>query len=286
MANVAAKRGRSTNALVKFVSPALGCFSQIHVPSARNPQRSLRLPRVQRTAGRNCRARRRRRRLSRADADGRRQVAVLSDSVAGAARRRFRHRHRGVAADRADAGSGGRAHRSRRACGVSELDAVERGGDGHRACVARRRNRSAVCGAGTSDDAAFPGVARSVRASVFSRSTKRIACRNGGTISGPNTFSCRCCTSAFRTCRASRSPPPRTRSRATKSSIVSRSTTRAFSYRASIGRTSAIASSKRTMRVRSCSTSFAPSIRSRTARPTPAWSIACRVARSKRRRSG
>ena len=168
MANVVAKRGRSTNALVKFVSPAFRCFSQIHVPSARNPQRSLRLSRVQRAAGRNCRARRRRRRLPRADADGRRQIAVLSDSVAGAARRRLRHRHRRVAADRADAGSGGRAHRSRRARGVSEFDAVERGGDGDRAGVARRRDRPALRRTGTSDDAAFPGVAgahahRSVR---------------------------------------------------------------------------------------------------------------------------
>ena len=41
-----------------------------------------------------------------------------------------------------------------------------------------------------------------------SPSTRRTACRNGGTTSARNTSACRCCTSAFPTCRASRSPPP------------------------------------------------------------------------------
>jgi superfamily II DNA helicase RecQ len=42
------------------------------------------------------------------------------------------------------------------------------------------------------------------RTSRCSRSTRRTASRNGATTSGPNTSSCRSCTSASRTCRASR----------------------------------------------------------------------------------
>ena len=42
------------------------------------------------------------------------------------------------------------------------------------------------------------------RSSRCFRSTKRIACRSGATISVPSICSCRCCTNSFRRCRASR----------------------------------------------------------------------------------
>ncbi len=51
---------------------------------------------------------------------------------------------------------------------------------------------------------AHAGPARSAPRSRCSRSTRRIACRSGGTISARSTCSWRCCTSAFPACRASR----------------------------------------------------------------------------------
>ena len=110
----------------------------------------------------------------------------------------LRRGHRRVAADRTDAGPGGRAQGSRRARRVSEFDAVGRRGCRHRTRVAQWRNRFAVRRARAPDDAAFPRSCWKARQSGCSQSTKRIACRNGGTISGRNTFSCRCCTSGFR----------------------------------------------------------------------------------------
>ena len=63
--------------------------------------------------------------------------------------------------------------------------------------------------------------------------------------SGLNTWACPCCTSAGRTCRASRSRPPPPPIPAAKSPSACRWTRRAISSRASIGPTSAIASSKK-----------------------------------------
>ena len=129
-------------------------------------------------------------------------------------------------------------------------------GAGARADRARVRGggaRSALRRAGAAAHAALPRAHRSRATSRCSRSTRRTAFRSGATISGPSTSACRCCTSAIPRCRASRSPPPPTRSRAPRSSSGWRSPTRACSSRASTGRTSATRSSTRTMRARSCS---------------------------------
>ena len=156
-----------------------------------------------------------------------------------------------------------------------------RRGARRRARAGRRRPRSALRRARAAAHAALPRAARRARASRCSRSTRRTASRNGATISGRSTCSCRCCTSAFPPCRASRSPPPPTRRRARRSSRGSRSSARACSSRASTGRTSATPSSTRTTRARSCCASCATSTRA-----TPASSTASRGARSTRRRPG
>ena len=46
-------------------------------------------------------------------------------------------------------------------------------------------------------------------ASARSSSTRRIACRSGGTTFDPSIGNCRCCDGSSRTCRCSLSPPPR-----------------------------------------------------------------------------
>ena len=65
----------------------------------------------------------------------------------------------------------------------SSLDAGEAGRD--RAAAARRRTRPAVRRARTPADAALPVAARPHARSRCSPSTRRTACRNGATISGP-----------------------------------------------------------------------------------------------------
>ena len=114
-----------------------------------------------------------------------------------------------------------------------------------------------------------------------SPSTRRTACRSGATTSVPNTCSSRCCTNAFPACRASRSRPPPTASRATRSCSASGWKARASSWRASTGRTSATALSRKPTRARSCSRSCAPSTRARRAS-----SIACRGEKSRKPRPG
>ena len=172
----------------------------------RSPRRAVRAELRVRPAGLSRRAggdrpaRHGRRQLPGADADRRRQVAVLSVAVTAARRLR----HRGVAADRADARPGRGPARGRRQCGGAELDAVVRGSLGGRAAAARRRSRPALCRAGTAADAALPRPCSATPRSRCLRSTRRIACRNGGTISAPNISACPCSPNAFPTCRASR----------------------------------------------------------------------------------
>ena len=69
--------------------------------------------------------------------------------------------------------------------------AVEQRAAGGRARPAVRRARAPR-------DARAASSSSTRRASRSSPSTRRIACRNGGTISGPSTSSCRCCSERFR----------------------------------------------------------------------------------------
>ena len=140
------------------------------------------------------------RRRAGADADRRRQVAVLPDPGAGPSR----HRRRDLAADRADAGPGGRAHGARRAGRIPQLDAGLRRAARGRAGVPGRRARPALPGpraaAGRGDRCGCSTGARS----RCSRSTRRTASPSGATTSGPTTCCCPSCTSAGPTCRGSR----------------------------------------------------------------------------------
>ena len=86
------------------------------------------------------------------------------------------------------------------------------------------------------------------RGSRCSRSTRRTACPSGATTSGPTTSSSRCCTSAGRTCRGSRSPRRRRRRRARRSRSGSSWPARSCSCRRSTGRTSSTGSCRRTSR--------------------------------------
>ena len=119
---------------------------------ARHPPRDVRLSGVPRRAGRDRRSRRGRRRRARADAHRRRQVAVLPDPVAAARR----HRRRRVAADRADAGPGGRAEAGGRARGVPQFVAGRGRGARGRARARGRRARPPLRRAGAADDGALP----------------------------------------------------------------------------------------------------------------------------------
>ncbi len=114
-----------------------------------------------------------------------------------------------------------------------------------------------------------------------SRSTRRTACRSGGTTSGRTTCSCTCCTSSGPTCRGSRSPRPRRappRAEITERLALRRRA--APSSRASTGPTSPTASSRRTTRAPSCCSCCAPSTRA-----TRASCTACRASPSSRPRS-
>ena len=84
----------------------------------------------------------------------------------------------------------------------SSLDAPKRR-DVERALRARR-SRSFLRRARAAADPALPRYAGAHRGSRCSPSTRRIASRNGATISGRNISSSRCCTSASPTCRVSR----------------------------------------------------------------------------------
>ena len=149
----------------------------------------------------------RRRRRARAHADGRRQVAVLPDSRA----RARGHRRRHLAAHRPHAGPGRCAGRRRGARGLPQLDPVRRR-------APRASSRPTSPASSTSSTSRPSGWARrapptcsTAARSRCSRSTRRTACRSGATTSGPTTCGSRCCTSAGRRCRASRSPRPRPR---------------------------------------------------------------------------
>ena len=66
-----------------------------------------------------------------------------------------------------------------------------------RAAAAGRRSRRALCRAGAAVDAALPRPCSPGPRSRCLRSTRRIACRNGGTISARNISGCRCIAGAF-----------------------------------------------------------------------------------------
>jgi len=115
--------------------------------------------------------------------------------------------------------------------------------------------------------------------SPSSPSMRHTASRNGVTTSVPTTCVCRCSVNAGRTCRASRSPPPRLRPPDGRSSSASGWARLARSWPASTGRTSVTASSR--------SSSPSPSSYSSSAlstRATPASCTACHGRRWRRPR--
>ena len=127
------------------------------------------------------------RQLPGADADRRRQVAVLS--IAGLVARGLRHRR--LAPDRADARPGRGAARGRRQGRGSEFHAYSGRGLRGRGAAPCRRSRPRLRRARAAVDAALPWPARPRARSRCLRSTRHIACRNGGTISARNISACR-----------------------------------------------------------------------------------------------
>ena len=164
-------------------------------------------------AGRDHRARLPRRRRAGPDAHRRRQVAVLPDPGAGARRRR----HRGLPADRADAGPGGRAAGARRAGRVPQLHADLRRAPRGRAGLSSPGSSTCSTSRPSGCGCRPPCGCSTVAGSRSSRSTRRTASRSGATTSGPTTWPSPSCTSAGRTCRASRSPPRPPRRRTPRS---------------------------------------------------------------------
>ena len=153
-----------------------------------------------------------------------------------------------------------------RRCPAAEAAAVERG-------CPRRRARSPLCRARTADDAALPRSARARAASRCSPSTRRIACRNGATISGRNTANSRVLHERFPD--VPRMALTATADGPTRRDIVERLRSRrrrASSPPASTAPTSATASWPRTTRT----AQLLALLDDRARRAMPASSIACR----------
>ena len=111
----------------------------------RRPRTRVRLSQLPAAPVRHHRDRARGARCPRSDANRRRQVAVLPDP----GHRPGRHGHRRLAADRADAGSGGRAQGSGRLGGVSQFEPVVSRTAGGGTAARRRCARPIVCRART-----------------------------------------------------------------------------------------------------------------------------------------
>ena len=114
-------------------------------------------------------------------------------------------RDRRVAADRADAGPGRCAAPARRRGGVPQLQPRRAGASARSSDASRRASCKLLYVAPErllTERCLRPD--RAHAAWRCSRSTRRIASRNGATISAPSTASSPSCTSASRRCRASR----------------------------------------------------------------------------------
>ena len=141
---------------------------------------------------------------------------MLPDPRAGPAGHRDRH----LAADRAHAGPGAGAAAAGDPGRLPQLDPGPGDAARRRAAVQGRRARPALPRAGAAARRRARSSCSPPPGSRCSRSTRRTACPSGATTSGPTTWSSRCCTSAGRTCRGSRSP--RRRPRATREEIAIR----------------------------------------------------------------
>ncbi len=139
-------------------------------------------------------------------ADRQRQIALLPASGAPARR----SHHRGVAADRADAQPGGAALRLWHCGGGVELG--ERSGGKPLGARSHRARRNASRSTSRPNGWCEPtrSISSSAPRSRCSRSTKRIASRNGATIFAPNTPRSARCRRRSAACRRSPSRPPPT----------------------------------------------------------------------------
>ena len=132
-------RFRAATVAVGLVPSGRG-LPRNRIRTRRRSQARLRLRRVPRRAGRDRRPRRRRAAMRSCSCRPARQVALLPDPRA----RPPGHRRRRLAADRADAGSGRRAPRARRARRLPQLDAGHGRAPRRRDRVPRRRARPAL----------------------------------------------------------------------------------------------------------------------------------------------
>ena len=167
--------------------------------------------------------------------------------IAGAVARGLRHR--GLAADRADAGPGrGPLEAGVNAAVLNSTLSYAEASEVERRLLARR-SRRALCRAGAVADAALPRLARRRPKLPCLRSTRRIACRNGATISARNTSAHSVIARALSQRAAHRADGDRRRADAAGDRRAARSSrTRRSSSRVSTGRISDMKSSTSTTR--------------------------------------